>query len=417
MKVQRIVIKSFKILKDIDINLEGKSVYLRGDNAVGKSSLMQAIEIALGNAKAIPDNMGGEGQVFTTIDGQPYTFAFATKKGKVELSVTLPDGLKETKKGIIGGIVGAINFDINEFLRKSETKVGRREQVEEYLKMLPQDFVDGINAFEKKAKALYDDRTEIGRKIETLKGFIKESKLFGDDLKTKPVDVSVLQADLEKINTQNAKIKEVNQRFTERAAKIEANKAKIEALKAEVLELERVTIIEESTQIEAKKWIDKHQPIDATATLEAMNNASETNVKAAQAEEHNKKLAQLLMFEEDYNELTVQYETNKQAISDAIKDFDSPVEGLSFDADQLIYNGTPVTNQNLCDSEIIELGIKMKNAFNPNLGLMFVENSNLIGGARFKSIQDYAKKYNLQMFYEEVVRGEESLKIEFVKEN
>lgn len=416
MKVQRVILKDFKVIKDLDVSLEGKSVYLRGDNAQGKSSFIQAIEIALGNAKAVPDNMGGEGQVFTTIDGQPYTFAFATKKGKVELSVTLPDGLKETKKGVIGGIVGAINFDINEFIKKSESKVGRREQVEEYLKMLPQDFVDGITAFEKKAKALYDDRTEIGRKIETLKGFIKESKLFGDDLKLKPVDVSELQADLEKINAQNAKIKEVNQRFSDRAAKIEANRDKIEALKKEIVELERVTIIEESTQGEAAKWIEKHQPIDASATIAAMTNASETNVKAAQAEEHNKKLAQLEMFQEDYNELTVQYETNKQAISDAIKDFDSPVEGLTFDADQLIYNGTPVTNQNLCDSEIIELGIKMKNAFNPNLGLMFVENSNLIGGARFKSILDYAKKYDLQLFMEEVIRGEESLKVEFITE-
>ena len=282
--------------------------------------------------------------------------------------------------------------------------------------MLPKDFVDGIAAFEKKAKAIYDDRTEIGRKIETLKGFIKESKLFGDDLKAQKVDVSVLQAELEKINTQNAKIKEVNQRFTERAAKIDANKAKIEELRKEILELERVTIIEESTQGEAKKWIEKHQPIDVTPTIEAMRNADETNTKATQAEEHNKKLAQLKMFEEDYNELTVQYETNKQAISDAIKDFQSPVEGLQFDDEQLLYNGVAVTNQNLCDSEIIELGIKMKNASNPELGLMFVENSNLIGQKRLDAIKAYAKKHNLQMFYEEVKRGEDSLQYEIIPE-
>lgn len=416
MKVQRIVIKSFKVLKDLDINLEGKSVYLIGENGVGKSSLLQFIQIALGDSKSVPDGMNGEGQIFTTIDGQPYTFAVTTKKGKVELCVTLPDGIKETKRGVIGGIVGTINFDINEFLKKSESKAGRKEQVEDYKRMLPKEFIEGINAFEKKAKAIYDDRTEIGRKIETLKGFIKESKLFGDDLKAQKVDVSVLQAELEKINTQNAKIKEVNQRFTERAAKIDANKAKIEELRKEILELERVTIIEESTQGEAKKWIEKHQPIDVTPTIEAMRNADETNTKATQAEEHNKKLAQLKMFEEDYNELTVQYETNKQAISDAIKDFQSPVEGLQFDDEQLLYNGVAVTNQNLCDSEIIELGIKMKNASNPELGLMFVENSNLIGQKRLDAIKEYAKKHNLQMFYEEVKRGEDSLQYEIIPE-
>ena len=58
----------------------------------------------------------------------------------------------------------------------------------------------------------------------------------------------------------------------------------------------------------------------------------------------------------------------------------------------------------------------MKNASNPELGLMFVENSNLIGQKRLDAIKEYAKKHNLQMFYEEVKRGEDSLQYEIIPE-
>jgi len=424
IKVQRVRIKDFKVLKNFDADFEGKSVFLMADNGRGKSSLMQAIQIALGNSDAIPPNMTGEGVVEVTKDGEPYSFSFKTKKdGKPELTVILPNGMKENKKGIIGGIVGSLEFDIDAFVKMSESTAGRKKQVEEFKKLLPKEFIDGIKAFEVKAKNIYDDRTEIGRKMTTLEGFIKESKLFGDDLKAKPVDVTSLSADLDKANTHNNKLKEVASRFEERAKaiqgkldKIDAVKKQIEELKAEVAELERVCETEQTTQKLAEAHLAKTKPIDTTPLVHAINSASEINVKAAQAEEHNKKLSQYNVFKEEYEELTVQYEVNKQAISDAIKDFDSPVEGLTFDDEQLLYNGVPVSINSLSTSEIMELGIKMFFASNKECGLMFIENSNLIGAERFKYILDYAKKYDLQLFFEEVIRGQDELEIKFVND-
>lgn len=417
IRVQRVQIKNFKAIKDLDKEIEGKSVFLLGENGLGKSSFMQAIQIALGSSDAIPENFKGEGVVDTTINGEPYSFAFkAGKDGKPKLTVTLPNGLKEDKKGVIGGIVGSLSFDINEFVKMSETTAGKKKQVEEFKKLLPKEFTDGLAAFELKVKNLYEDRTELGRKISTLEGFIKESKLFGADLKRKPVDVGSLNADLEKANEHNNKIKEVTSRHAERAISIAAKATKIEQLKAEIAELERTMATEEQVQKNATDWLAKNEPINTSEMVNAINNASENNTIAAQAAEQNKKIEQLDAFKSDYEELTVQIEVNKQAISDAIKDFDSPVDGLAFDADSLLYNGVPVDANNLSTSEIIELGIKMKYASNPDLGLMFVEHANEIGTKRLQDIMEYAKKYNLQMFFEEVKRGQDSLEIQFVEE-
>ena len=47
MKVQKVEIKNFKSIEDLNIDLNGKSVYLVGRNRTGKSSLIQAIYSAL----------------------------------------------------------------------------------------------------------------------------------------------------------------------------------------------------------------------------------------------------------------------------------------------------------------------------------------------------------------------------------
>ena len=63
MKIQRVQIKEFKKLKDLDLKLDGQNIWIKGENSVGKSTLMQFIEISLGSKDAVPPNAEGEGIV------------------------------------------------------------------------------------------------------------------------------------------------------------------------------------------------------------------------------------------------------------------------------------------------------------------------------------------------------------------
>ena len=126
----KVNLKNFKVLEDFEQDLNGSSILLVGDNGIGKSTVLQGIKIALGS-KDIPSTLqdGAKGIVEVDKAGNPYTFYFEKKKGKVELKVTLPSGLKEDKKGVIAGLVGAIDFDINKFVSLSESVSGRKKQV------------------------------------------------------------------------------------------------------------------------------------------------------------------------------------------------------------------------------------------------------------------------------------------------
>ena len=418
MKILKVKLKNFKVLEDFEQDLNGSSVLLIGDNGIGKSTVLQGIKIALGS-KDIPSTLqdGAKGIVEVDKDGNPYQFYFEKKKGSIDLKVTLPNGLKESKRGVIAGIVGAIDFDINEFVRMSDSVAGRKKQVEEFKKLLPAEFVSEINQYETKIKNIFNDRAELNKKIENLKGFIKESPLYGSDLKTQPVDIEALSSELEAANKKNQLIKEKEAAFEQRNQSIENRKKEIERLKLLIADEERKIHDEETLNKLYTDWRKKNDLVDVTEMSKRLAEASAINVKAAQAVEHNKRLEQLAKLEEEAGEMTVLLETTRQAVADAIRDFDSPVPGLSFNEDCLVYNGVMVEDSSLCTSEKIELGYKMAVAANPDLGLLFLEHGESLGKQRYEELLEFCKKNNLQLFLEQVERGKEELEVQFIAGN
>ena len=91
---------------------------------------------------------------------------------------------------------------------------------------------------------------------------------------------------------------------------------------------------------------------------------------------------------------------------------DSPIEGLTYDNDVLVWNGIPVSVDSLSTSEIIELGVRMKIAENPELGMLFIERMESVGTERFNLILDIANKLGWQIIGEHVERGK-NLHFEF----
>ena len=145
--------------------------------------------------------------------------------------------------------------------------------------------------------------------------------------------------------------------------------------------------------------------------------ASELNVKFNEAQNLIKKIELLKELEEESGNLTVKIDAGRQAISDCIKDMNSPINGLSYSEDTLVYNGVPVTHENLSSSEITELGVKLKMAENPDFGILFIQRGESIGTQRMKDILTLAKINGWQVFMEQVKRGQDKITFEIISEN
>jgi chromosome segregation ATPase len=424
MKIQQVKIKEFKAIKNLDEEINGNNILLLGDNGVGKSSFIQFIEIALGKTTNIPPNATGEGEVITDKNGNKYTFSVKFKDGKPVVGVVSPDGLKDTRKGTIAGIVGAIEFDIDKFTELSKTTAGRKQQVEIFKSFLGEDIKDELSRYEANVRANYEARTDVNRQIKEKESAIKQNSLYnevGANKSFEKVDVSNVMSEMTKANESNAKILEVKSRIESRTKDIEKTKLEvekknkeIEALLGEVALLNKTIESDFELNLKAESWLTTNKTVDVSEFETKIKSATETNKKYEDAQQLKKDIAILNKMKEESEDLTVKIESEKQAIQDAIRDMESPIKGLSFDEEQLVYNGIPVNPDSLSTSEIMELGIRLKMAENPDLGILFIERGESLGQKRLQEIQSIAEKAGWQIIMEQVERGTEKLHIEIM---
>lgn len=409
MKVKQVIIKEFKKLKDIDQTLDGKNVFIRAENGVGKSTFMQFINIALGSKESVPPEATGEGLVLVDKNGVDYELKVKFKDGKSIITVC-GEGLKDNSKSAITQLVGKIDFDIDEFVKMSDTKKGQKDQVEAYRDMLDEETKQILRKIENTIKANFDDRTELTSDLKRQKAWISESPLFGKDLNIEPLDANTIQQELEDANKKNAQRTKVLENIEVRNKDIKLFEQQIEELKTKITSAK--TLNEQAAQ-----WLPKNPSIDIFEITSQFNTISEHNKKAEQAAEQKRKIAKAERLEEEIGDLTVLVETGRQELQDAIRDMNPIVEGLYFDDEKLLYKGVPVSTASLATSEIIELGFKLKMAQNPDLGVVCLEHGESLGNERLKHILEIAKKNNWQVIIEEVKRGEENLTFEFIPDN
>ncbi len=429
MKVEEVKIKEYKVLNDVDFSPNGQNVLIIGENGLGKSTIIQFIEIALGKQTNIPPQAQGEGVVVVNKDGSKYTLKVKIKDGKSVITVITDAGLKDNRKGAIASLVGPIEFDIENFIQLSRTKTGRKEQVEIVKSFFPIETQEEIRKYENSLKVEEDERTEIGRDRDRLHGSIESNPLKNQDLgKYKFVDITAISEELKKANEHNAEISKIEERKKSRTEAIEKDKksvsekqTEIEKKKKEIKELEdkieqanQLICIEEAKNTKADEWLKVNviKPIEEFETT--IKNATETNNQYNDAQALIKDMKKLELLKSEYGEQTVKIELTRQSIADTIRDIGLPVDGLTFDEEKLIYNGLPVHPESQSESEIMELGAKLKFCENPDLGILLLERTESIGKKRWEDILNMCREKGWQIIGEFVKRGQEELQIEIM---
>lgn len=421
MKTEKVVIKDFKVLKNIEKEVNGNHILLLGDNGVGKSSFIQFIKIALGDQSSIPPNATGEGEVIVSKDGKPYKFTVKFKDGKPIVTVTTPDGLKDNKKGTIAGIVGAMDFDIDSFVELSKTTAGQKKQVEIFKSFLSDDIKAELLKYESDIRINYDERTDVNKKIKEKESVVKNHYLYNviDTEKFEQVKVEEVYSELKLINEHNEAVEKKKTSIeADKKSLLEQNE-RLEKYKAEIAKIE-ITVSMLSERIaenESDILMDPKKESELKAIEDKLKTANEANKKFNDSISLKKDIELLKTMEYESNELTKKIESSRELLANTIRDMESPIAGLSFDEnDRLIYNGIPVTPDTLSTSEIMELGIRLKMAENPDLGILFIERGESLGTDRLKLIHDIANKSGWQIIMEQVERGKKELNIELTTE-
>lgn len=453
-------IKNFKNIESRVIDFGGKSVIITGANGSGKSSLLQAIMSPL-NAKVIPPKAIKNGEETGSVQieiggnlfGKPETytldlyFSQQHKSGRIKITDKNGDEVKGGRE-LVKTIIGNISFDVFQFINKSKTpdgkhsKAGVREQIDTLKSFLSDSERKQLNDLDNEVETIYSDRTFLNKEIDTLEAELRGSEYTAQEIEdySTPIPIKPIQDKLSAIGEAMEKWSKVNNGVESRKEQLsklnhygleEAQELlkilqtpslyKVKSPLAEIfvtklklfvadLENQFKTAEENNATYEAiqaqikqgEDWLKKNtKPTGENLTTE-LNDANKHNENHEKVKSYLKKHESLTKKKEESQRITKRLEEIKSEKAEVFAKSSLPVKGLSFDEEQVLYNGLPFTEEQHPTSTIIGVGVKIAMAMNPNLKVIVIKDGSLLDPKTMKAVLQMASKYNYQLLIEQV---------------
>lgn len=443
MTIKRLELRNFQAIKDFSADFTGDVYLVKGENEVGKSTILKSIVCLLtGERDAVLRN--GEKNGFAKMiiggDGKEYTveLRFTENDPRGTISIKAKDGMRSTNVSMLRTVLNYRNFDAEEFARWSETAEGRRKQIQVIMGLMPPEIANRIKTIDAEVLQTKESRKTINANVkykETELESIKAQLSDGDiETYTEPIDLTVLMQESNKAAEQRAKAENVKMQMTslenelanipkerERlAADLERAKKAYEDAKAFYnRSIERVAA--EENEIKGK--IEKAEQWLSEYDAQPKEDAAE---KLAAAQNHNAKCQIVKMFHAKQTEVDAErtkadklnadldaYAKERAELVAAAK---FPIDGLSFGEDGLTLNDVPFVVGKVSDSQIMEVAAKLVIASNPTVNIFRIGRGESLGAKRLQSIVNLAKENGFQGFIEQVERGQETISIEEYRE-
>lgn len=406
MQITKIYAENILKLQAVHIAPNSPVIEIKGENASGKSSLLDAILIGLKGKKFSPPEpvKHGEkkGKIVIDMDGDvskgipAFTITSKVTNNKIETIIEPSELLNgETPRQFLDKLLGAISFDPWEFVGKDSAK-----QKQILLELIGVD-IDGIDKREKK---VYDDRTIVGRDLKAAEERVK-GLVFHEIEETEEVKVSELSqklTDAIEFNNDYTQREENNQRLKESAIR---DKEEIERLKQRIEELEKGVVQKRENYKCEKEELEKMRLIDLNSLKQDIAKIDEKNAMIRDNKRYDEEKGKLDNLRDVYGKLDVDLESIRQERIDSLQSANIPVEGLSFSDDGLLYNDIPLSQ--CSDGEKLMISMRISMALNPTVKILRVKDGSLIGTKNLEILKEIVKDKGYQLWLESVAGREE----------
>lgn len=450
MHIKKLELKNFQVIEDFNFEFDGGIYFITGDNEKGKSTLLKSIGILLdGNRDEVLKKGAEKGFAKMVIgdDNKEYNvdLKFTEANPRGTLKITTADGMESSQVSMLQKIFGYTDFDAVEFSRWSETAEGRRKQIKVVKSLLPDEVQSRIDEIDSEVKESKKLRTEANSSFKTYQTIVNNSAegLEPGDIHTysKKIDIEDLMKEqsenaqlIEKAKTVRQKLEERNQQLSEIPQRLKALEEKkedeIKFLEEKIQKIkdqydfDYLKIQDEKEDFETKKqnaekWLADYEANnpEKTDTAEKLKEAQLHNEKHQKVVEFQTKQKDLQAAEKTASELDNKVSALLEERENLISTSSLPIPGLSFTEDGLELNGVPFVSGHVSDSQIMEIAMRLTVAVNKDVKVFRIARGESLGADRLESIINFAKENGFQGFIENVVRGQQDLRVEEYQEN
>ena len=393
MKIIALEAENVKKLRYVWLEPDGTLQVIGGRNAQGKSSVLDAVWLALGGGDA-SRNIGrpvrdGEttAKVMLDLGDIIVTRTWDTKGSK--LKVTRSDHTEiKAPQGILDALVGKLSFDPLEF-----TRMNARAQRDTLLGLI--DLPIDLDALDTARQQAFDERTQIGRDEKALGEIPKVEK----GAPTEEASPSELIAKIREIEAANYQI-------TQTAAYHESAVERAKSLKETIAQLTADLAQQEQDVTRLAAEVATAGNPKSTAELEAQLADLEThNVTARANSTALAKAAEAKALRKAYDTKTMEIQKIDADKAAALATAVMPVPGLGITSEGLTYQGVPLSQAS--SAEQIRVSLAMGMALNPRLKMLMIHDGSLLDTDSMTAIHTQATEHGYQILVERVGDGDE----------
>lgn len=362
-----------------------------GDNAQGKTSVLDAIAWALGGNKFKPSSPMREGSVVephlkVTLDNG----IVVERSGKnSSLKVIDPMGNKGGQ-ALLDGFIESFALDLPKFMNQSS-----KEKADTLLNII--GVGDKLYELEQQEQTLYNRRTEIGRIADQKEKFAKEMPVY-TNVPDEPVSVSELIQSQQEIMAKNAENLRKRQQHDYYKSQLEVAETALKQAQERydaalnnfrLASVDIDTLVDQSTE-ELEKNI---------ADVEEINKKIRANADRQTAE------VEADGYRKQYDGLTGEIENVRKEKRELLQGADLPLEGLTVEGGELIYKGQKWDCMSGAEQLIVATSIVRK--LNPECGFVLLDKLEQMDGNTLEKFGSWLESENLQAIATRVSKGDE----------
>ena len=399
IKINKLEIENVKRVKAVKFEPTANGItVIGGDNGQGKTSVLDSIAWALGGNKFRPSQPVREGSVIPpNLHIVMSNGLVVERKGKnSDLKVIDPDGNKAGQQ-LLDSFVEELALNLPKFMQQSN-----KEKANTLLQII--GVGEQLVALEKEEQDAYNRRHAIGQIADQKEKFAKEQEYYPDAPK-EIVSASDLIKQQQEILARNGE----NQKKRENLASIqklhEEAVNRVEMLKRELSnaenELAKVIGDLATASKSAKNLIDEStEELEKSITeVDEINRKVRANLDKDKAEEDARG------YREEYDELTTEITEIRKRKTALLDNADLPLEGLSVEDGDLIYNGFKWDN--MSGSEQLKVATAIVRKLNPNCGFVLIDKLEQMDVTTLNAFGEWLESEGLQAIATRVSTGDE----------
>jgi len=448
-KIVKLVCENFKKLKMVEIDIQGNVIVIKGENEQGKSSVIDAIWVALTGKEIPPDPIAkGEDRAEIKVDISDGDITYTVKKvfkptGHSLVVETESQRIK-SPQAFLDKTLGNISFDPFEFLRLRPLE--QKRLLQDFigvdfteLDANKKQFNEGIRDLKAKKEILEAQLVEQRKKYEELtlelNKLIKENKFVeeakDDDIQKEINSHLVIKSDISSLESKlencRKEYRDVNTKITDYDNNKTKLKEHIDSLKQQIKEAEKdiKSIDKKKSDLKdslpevkkagddlVKKINEKKEKMSSVSVEELFEKQKKIRYKKELSEKMETIKHDGKSKSSEINAITKEQEKLRKQVKDIeterinlLKSKSLDIEGMEIVDDGVLFDGLKLDTTQLSTSQIIKIGMKLSMVLNSNLKILRIKDWNEIDKNNRKLIVDICKEKGYQLFVEEVADG------------